>query len=516
MNTTLIYLLKVNIAIALFYMFYRLFFAGDTLWKARRFYLLFSVLISFAYPLFSIEQWLQGQKQVQELVMTYVQLPEFAVNADKGFSLSFLMGAIYLSVVFVLLVRMLLQLISIFNIRKSGVFAIVQNTRVMTINKEIAPFSFFGTIYINPALHNEEETKQILLHELTHVQQWHSLDVIISELLCIAFWINPATWLLKREIRQNLEFLADNKVIDSGFDCKSYQYHLLQLSYQTPDYRLSNKFNVLPLKKRIIMMNKKKSSKSTVLKYLLIVPLSFSLVVISNAETLVSKAKNLLQNESSAVDNEKNVSSNDLVVVGYAAQTDPQKETTITPPSSAESEKNMVFTVVEQMPKFPGGDQALFKFLGDNVEYPAQAMKNGVQGRVICSFVVNVDGSIADVEVVRGVDAELDAEAIRVIKSFPKWEPGMQRNKAVRVKYVLPINYKVDSDKNTNNGKEISLSTENPPLIVLDGKVQPSDFKVSSLDSKNIEKVEVLKDASATSIYGDSGKNGVIIITSKK
>jgi beta-lactamase regulating signal transducer with metallopeptidase domain len=81
---------------------------------------------------------------------------------------------------------------------------------------------------------------------------------------------NSATWLLKREIRQNLEFLADDKVISSGFDTKTYQYHLLQLSYQTPDYKLSNKFNILPLKKRIIMMNQKKSSKSTALKYLLI------------------------------------------------------------------------------------------------------------------------------------------------------------------------------------------------------------------------------------------------------
>ncbi len=551
MNPTLIYLFKVNIAIALFYMFYRLFFANDTLWKARRFYLIFSVLISFAYPLFSIEYWLQGQKQVQELVMTYAQLPEFTINADKGFSLlsvGFLFTAVYLTVSSVLLVRLLLQLISILKIKRSGVFETMQNTMVMTINKEIAPFSFFGTIYINPALHNEEETRQILLHELTHVHQWHSMDVIISELLCIAFWINPATWLLKREIRQNLEFLADNKVINSGFDSKSYQYHLLQLSYQTPEFRLTNKFNVLPLKKRIIMMNQKKSSKSTVLKYLLIVPLTFSLIVVSNAETLVTKAKSLLSNESvtvnshpvkakteseplvaktkSTLNNESVTATNqsvtqtepqklsELTVVGYAPSQEnatPIKEKATT----AKDEDNSIFIVVEQMPKFPGGDQAMFKFLSDNIKYPVKAQVKGTQGRVICQFVIDIDGVIQDVTVVRSVDPDLDAEAVRVIKSMPKWTPGKQRGQAVRVRYTMPVNFKLGGET-TNNDKKLTIGTEASPLIVLDGKELPADFKMNSIDPNTIEKIDVIKDATATEMYGDKGKNGVIIITSKK
>lgn len=108
-----------------------------------------------------------------------------------------------------------------------------------------------------------------------------------------------------------------------------------------------------------------------------------------------------------------------------------------------EEEDNVVFQVVEKMPSFPGGDAALFKFLGENVKYPVIAQENGVQGRVICQFVVNRDGSIVDVEVVRSVDASLDKEAIRVIKSMPKWSPGQQRGKPVRVKYTLPVNFKL-------------------------------------------------------------------------
>ena len=109
-----------------------------------------------------------------------------------------------------------------------------------------------------------------------------------------------------------------------------------------------------------------------------------------------------------------------------------------------EEEEEVVFVVVESMPEFPGGQQALFKYLSENVKYPVIAQENGIQGRVICQFVVNKDGSIVDVEVVRsGGDPSLDKEAIRVIKSMPKWKPGKQRGKAVRVKYTVPVNFKL-------------------------------------------------------------------------
>ena len=107
-------------------------------------------------------------------------------------------------------------------------------------------------------------------------------------------------------------------------------------------------------------------------------------------------------------------------------------------------EDEVVFVIVESMPEFPGGQQALFKYLSENVKYPVIAQENGIQGRVICQFVVNKDGSIVDVEVVRsGGDPSLDKEAVRVIKSMPKWKPGKQRGKPVRVKYTVPVNFKL-------------------------------------------------------------------------
>ena len=124
-----------------------------------------------------------------------------------------------------------------------------------------------------------------------------------------------------------------------------------------------------------------------------------------------------------------------------------EQEVVIAAPVEApveEEEEEVVFVVVEKMPEFPGGQQALFKYLSENVKYPVIAQENGIQGRVICQFVVNRDGSIVDVEVVRsGGDPSLDKEAVRVIKSMPKWKPGKQRGKAVRVKYTVPVNFKL-------------------------------------------------------------------------
>jgi periplasmic protein TonB len=148
-----------------------------------------------------------------------------------------------------------------------------------------------------------------------------------------------------------------------------------------------------------------------------------------------------------------NVVENDVKVESVDINTEDTKDkgvdltvpTTVGTGPVVEEEDNVIFQVVEKNPTFPGGDAALFKFLGDNVKYPVIAQENGIQGRVICQFVVNRDGSIVDVEVVRSVDPSLDKEAIRVIKSMPNWIPGMQRNKPVRVKFTLPVNFRLQN-----------------------------------------------------------------------
>jgi protein TonB len=113
-------------------------------------------------------------------------------------------------------------------------------------------------------------------------------------------------------------------------------------------------------------------------------------------------------------------------------------------PAQTPTEIDKVFDVVECMPSFPGGNAALMAYLSSNVHYPPVAEENGIQGRVVCSFVVNRDGSIADAVVVRSVDPSLDNEALRVVKSMPRWNPGKQNGEAVRVKFTVPVSFKLN------------------------------------------------------------------------
>lgn len=144
------------------------------------------------------------------------------------------------------------------------------------------------------------------------------------------------------------------------------------------------------------------------------------------------------------LDNDAEVDETPIVTTEDTPQT-PQGET-YTPPIAIEEEEESeadFFIRVENMPVFPGGDAELLRFISQSIRYPVVAQENGLQGRVTCSFIVNTDGRIVDAEVVRGIDPSLDKEALRVINSMPKWEPGKQRGKPVRVKYTLPIIFRL-------------------------------------------------------------------------
>lgn len=542
------------LAIAMFYLLYRILFVRDTFFMVRRIYLLLSVVVSFAYPAIRLSESYIAQSAVSTQMLRYVLLPEFEVmpsNTNIATPLWQSAGSVmlylYIFVASMLLLRMLLQLASLMRIRKSCTRTLVQGINVFASNHAISPFSFFDMIVINPNLHSQSEQLEVLAHEQTHVKQKHSYDVVLFEIVCIGLWFNPFVWLTKREVRHNLEYLADKNVLTQGFDSKSYQYHLLQLSYHTPSLFLTNKFNILPLKKRIVMMNRSKSPRILASKYLLIVPILFSLVFLSNAESFIQSASELnlemdtkfskselapLQaatsieapspettNAAVATSNDMPIAQNaapkalpEVVVVSYGTVATDDKKAKTEAPEKTNNDK-VVFQVVEQMPQFPGGDNGLFKYLAESIRYPVDAQESGIQGRVICQFIIDENGQVNDVKVVRSVDASLDAEAIRVIKAMPKWTPGQQRGKSVSVQYTLPINFRLDAGKNETAFK---------PLIVVDGKPMPADFDTSSIEANKIAEVKVEKakdnDERLALIlkYGERAAGGVVHITLKK
>lgn len=490
------YLLKVNVAFVLFYAFYRLFFYKDTFFKLRRAILLAFFGLALFYPLLNIQDWVRQQEPIADVIYMYsAMLPEATAKADAAASVDWhgwllgSLGFIYWGIVAFLCGRFLVQLSSILWLAHTSERVVIHETPVYALRKAAGPFSFFRMVFLHPESHSDKETDEILTHECTHVSQWHSIDVILSEMMCMACWFNPFVWLLKREVRHNLEYLADNTVIQSGYDSKSYQYHLLGLAHHQSVTTLYNSFNVLHLKNRIMMMNKKRSPGIVRTKYLIFIPLVGILMLLSNIEA-VARLTVRLANEAT-VSNAMVTATGILVdetgqpLIGASVVVKGSKERTITDKkgafslevpanailrcsyqgresqevlaadmtnnthlslSSKSREMNeQVFTVVEKMPSFPGGDAELLKYIATNIKYPKESQDNGEQGRVICSFIVGRDGSVNNPEVLRGVTPLLNEEAVRVINTMPRWNPGMQRGKAVAVKYTVPITFRLKS-----------------------------------------------------------------------
>ena len=490
------YLLKVNVAFVLFYAFYRLFFYKDTFFKLRRAILLAFFGLALFYPLLNIQDWVRQQEPIADVIYMYsAMLPEATAKADAAASVDWhgwllgSLGFIYWGIVAFLCGRFLVQLSSILWLAHTSERVVIHETPVYALRKAAGPFSFFRMVFLHPESHSDKETDEILTHECTHVSQWHSIDVILSEMMCMACWFNPFVWLLKREVRHNLEYLADNTVIQSGYDSKSYQYHLLGLAHHQSVTTLYNSFNVLHLKNRIMMMNKKRSPGIVRTKYLIFIPLVGILMLLSNIEA-VARLTVRLANEAT-VSNAMVTATGILVdetgqpLIGASVVVKGGKERTITDKkgafslevpanailrcsyqgresqevlaadmtnnthlslSSKSREMNeQVFTVVEKMPSFPGGDAELLKYIATNIKYPKESQDNGEQGRVICSFIVGRDGSVNNPEVLRGVTPLLNEEAVRVINTMPRWNPGMQRGKAVAVKYTVPITLRLKS-----------------------------------------------------------------------
>ena len=490
------YLLKVNVAFVLFYAFYRLFFYKDTFFKLRRAILLAFFGLALFYPLLNIQDWVRQQEPIADVIYMYsAMLPEATAKADAAASVDWYgwllgsLGFIYWGIVAFLCGRFLVQLSSILWLAHTSERVVIHETPVYALRKAAGPFSFFRMVFLHPESHSDKETDEILTHECTHVSQWHSIDVILSEMMCMACWFNPFVWLLKREVRHNLEYLADNTVIQSGYDSKSYQYHLLGLAHHQSVTTLYNSFKVLHLKNRIMMMNKKRSPGIVRTKYLIFIPLVGILMLLSNIEA-VARLTVRLANEATV--SSAMVTATGILVdetgqplIGASVVVKGGKERTITDRkgtfslevpanailrcsyqgresqevlaadmtnnthlslSSKSREMNeQVFTVVEKMPSFPGGDAELLKYIATNIKYPKESQDNGEQGRVICSFIVGRDGSVNNPEVLRGVTPLLNEEAVRVINTMPRWNPGMQRGRAVAVKYTVPITFRLKS-----------------------------------------------------------------------
>ena len=559
MGILFVYILKSSFCLAVFYLFYRLLLSRETFHRFNRIALLGILLLSCLLPFVEVsvrrpvemyqtmmtwEQWLlltdlAGTEthavQVQENVVTWIQ----------GLLLVYLFGILFF------MLRNIYSLFGLWVLLKSGRREKVSDYVVTVVKavlivheRDISPFSWMRYIVISQKdLH--ENGREILTHELAHIRNRHSWDLFAAD-ICIFFqWFNPAAWLLKQELQNIHEYEADETVINEGVDARQYQLLLIKKAVGTRLYSMANSFNHSKLKKRITMMLKEKSSPWARLKYLYVLPVAaiavtafarpevsetveeISAVKVNDltaiVETKVAESSGQLLPVQSVPKDSVNRKSkvavqqmDELVVVGYASK-------------DSVKDREPVFNVVEQMPSFPGGMEALMQYLAKNMRYPVEAQKNKVQGRVVVGFIVSKDGDIKKAHILRGVDPELDAEAIRVIESMPRWMPGMQRGKAVAVSYTLPVMFRltggalglklVEASGSTagelDKGVTFSYAEGKQPLCIVNGK--EVDWAVMrALNPDRIKSITVLKDkAILEEKYGEKGQNGVLLITLK-
>ena len=419
------------------------------------------------------------------------------------------------------LIQMLLLL------RKGTCVSEDKGIKLLVYDYEISPFSWMNHIVMSRK-DWQENGKAIIAHETAHIQKHHSLDILVVDFCIILQWFNPVVWLLKRELQNIHEYEADEEVINQGINAREYQLLLIKKAVGSRRFSIANSFNHTSLKKRITMMCKRKSNPWARLKYIYVLPLA-ALAVSAFASPEIS-------NELSEISKSK-VSDLAEIVKVFADKNDVSNESLGNDGQMTAPQDTLVFEVVEVPPRFPGGDVKLMEYLSRTVRYPVEAQKKHVQGRVILHFIIEKDGSVSNVRVARSVDPSLDAEAIRVVNSMPKWEPARQKGQPVRVRYTIPIQFrlqgnegivpdpKIDNaantdkdvmvvgyDKQNSTSKTNDLSGKNVMYFV-DGKKVDS---IDNLDAKSVSHMEVLKNKEALEKYGAADKEGVILITTKQ
>ena len=276
METLFIYLLKSSGLIAVFYLAYHFLVRKETFFTSNRWFLITGLFTSLLLPLFTITKvvYVERPKIALEDLVAYTNATATtqAIPVAETIDWMLMLGLLYGIVSGVLLLKIVVDFVSLYKIISKQQVIVIDNFKLVNLNKNISPFSFFSYIVYNPNLYTQDELNSILLHEKIHSQEKHSIDIIVAKLFCVVFWCNPFVWLYKKAITQNLEYIADHKAINQLEDKKSYQKALLKI-VSTPDcLSVTNNFYQSLIKKRIVMLNKNQSHQRNSLKYALVIP----------------------------------------------------------------------------------------------------------------------------------------------------------------------------------------------------------------------------------------------------
>lgn len=291
MPALFIYLIKVNVALLIFCAGYYAVLRHLTFYNLNRIYLVTAIIFSTLYPLVNVSDFLNKHEEIarpiQVVIVNWQEPVKTISKTFLGHDMWFWLLAAFWTGVALFTIRLMTQLISLYRLHKRSEPAKLQHYVIRVIRGNINPFSFWQSIYVNPDNHAPHELDAILEHEHIHVSEWHTLDILLGEISAIFYWFNPGVWLMKRAIRENIEFITDNKILLKGVDCKAYQYSLLNVNFNAQGATIVNNFNISTIKKRIIMMNAKRSSNVNITRYLFLIPAVMCLLLVFS----VSKAE---------------------------------------------------------------------------------------------------------------------------------------------------------------------------------------------------------------------------------
>ena len=411
MTAFFIYLIKVIVCSALFAGCYWLALRNERFYQWNRFYIVASVVLSIIIPALNIPISAPNITMPTATVyFTGEQVEMTASLQSETVSIPWvrLGWMLFISIVLFLFVKEVVSFIRILRLKRSSERIHISEAVLYCTDDATAPFTFFGTIFWKKGISVDSgEGRCILRHELAHVRLGHSWDKALMQLVCCVFWMNPFFMLFRRELELVHEFAADSE--SSAEELSS----LILCTMYPNNYRdFTSRFFQTSIKRRIFMIAKNKNKKSSMnmLRKLSIVPVALIALFLFACNFQSSETKPLLSEE-------------EVIALDMAEEPDPS-------------------VVADIMPIFPGGFEALLKFLQENTVYPEKAKDNNIQGRVFVQFVVTSKGNIGTVKILRGVDPLLDAEAIRVVKSLPKFEPGKQKDGvAVPVWFHAPITF---------------------------------------------------------------------------
>ena len=390
----------------------------ETFHRLNRILILGCLIMSFAIPLV---HFTGGTNPTVDMVRQAVQLPEVLINGNAKeqsvWSWADIMTCIYIIGVVAIFLMTAVQTVRLTKqLRQCEHITDNRGNTIVLTDCATSPFCLFHYIVMSRDDYANNRSF-ILTHEQEHIRLGHCIDLVILQIATIIQWFNPFVWLIGKNLKAIHEFEVDEAVLNKGIDATQYQKFLVIKAVGNRLQPFANNLNKESLKRRIIMMNQKKSNRWMMLKALFVVPVAtLAVSVFASTTDMSSMAKAVNTTANSISTNNMQTKQSDI--------------------KTADD--------VEVMPEFKGGNKAMREFLMMNVKYPQTAAKAKQQGRAVVEFVVRKDGTISDIYIVKSAGyAVLDEEAMRVVKAMPAWEPGKQKGKPVNVKYFVPITFRL-------------------------------------------------------------------------